>query len=112
MTPASLDLLVLYCSDLNESRKFYQLLGLDLTEEQHGAEGPVHYAATLHGGVILELYPAPTGVTSRVRLGLRIPDPTAAVGRLRTAGFTVKRSNLVVDPDGNRVVLSHAAPRR
>lgn len=112
MTPAAINLLVLYCSDLNESLRFYQLLGLDLTEEQHSSETPVHYAATLSGGVILELYPAPTGVTSRVRLGLQLPDPAAAVERLRTAGFTVKRSDLAVDPDGNRVVISPAEPRR
>ncbi|OHU33371.1 hypothetical protein BKG79_22485 [Mycobacteroides chelonae] len=106
MTSASLNLVVLYVSDLDESRKFYELLGLDLTREQHGPEGPVHYAAELSGGTVLELYPAPTGVTSRVRLGLQIPDPAAAVERLRTAHFTVKRSDLAVDPDGNRVVIT------
>lgn len=77
MTSASLNLLVLYVSDLNESRKFYELLGLDLTLEQHGPEGPVHYSAELSGGLILELYPAPVGLTSRVRLGLQLPDPAA-----------------------------------
>lgn len=108
----AINLLVLYVSDINESRKFYELLGLDLIREQHGPEMPVHYTTELSGGVTLELYPAPTGVVSRVRLGLAVPDPTAAVERLRTAGFTVKRSNLVVDPDGNRVVLSPPTPRR
>ncbi|WP_198541540.1 VOC family protein [Mycobacteroides chelonae] len=106
MTSASLNLVVLYVSDLAESMRFYQLLDLDLTREQHDADGPLHYAAELPGGVILELYPAPTGVTSRVRLGLRLPDPAAAVERLRVAGFTVKRSDLAIDPDGNRVVIT------
>lgn len=111
MTPG-INLLVLYVSDLAESRRFYELLGLDLTLEQHGPEGPVHYSAELSGGMVLELYPAPTGVVSRVRLGLQLPDLHAAVEQLRAAHFTVKRSNLVVDPDGNRVVLSPPTPRR
>lgn len=115
MTRASLDLLVLYCSDLAESLRFYQLLGLDLTREQRGPETPVYYSTELSGGLILELYPAPTGVTSRVRLGLTVPDRDEVADRLRTAGFTVKRSDLAVDPDGNRVQLAEAdrsTPRR
>lgn len=102
---SAINLLVLYVSDLAASRKFYELLGLNLIREQHGGTGAVHYAAELSGGTVLELYPA-TGIVSRVRLGLRVPDPPAAVERLRAAHFTVKRSNLVVDPDGNRVVIT------
>lgn len=111
MTPAAINLLVLYVSDIAESRRFYELLGLTFVREQHG-DGPVHYSAELFGGLILELYPAPAGVESRVRLGLTVSDPHAVVDRLRTAGFTVKRSDLAIDPDGNRVVLSPPTPRR
>lgn len=45
-------LLVLYVSDLAESRRFYELLGFTFVREQHG-DGPVHYSAELPGGLIL-----------------------------------------------------------
>ncbi|GAA4387495.1 VOC family protein [Tsukamurella soli] len=102
----ALSLLVLYVRNLAESRRFYATLGLSLTEEQHG-DGAVHYSATLDGGIVIELYPAPAGMPpSRVRIGLTVPDPAAAIERLRGAGFTVKRSGLAIDPDGNRVAVS------
>jgi catechol 2,3-dioxygenase-like lactoylglutathione lyase family enzyme len=100
----SIDLLVLYVADIEASRGFYELLGLEFVREKHG-DGPVHYAAELPGGMVLELYPAPTGVVSRVRIGLTVPDQDAAVARLRAAGATVKRSDLAIDPDGNRVLI-------
>lgn len=44
-----------------------------------------------------------------MRLSLTVPDPDAAIERLRAAGFTVKWANLCVDPDGNRIMLSQNA---
>lgn len=80
----TLNLLVLYVSDLERSRTFYELLGLDLRREQHG--GPVHYAAELDGGTVLELYPTPPGgPVTRVRLGFDVPDRDAAFTALRRA---------------------------
>lgn len=104
-----MSLIVLYCSSIEESRRFYATLGLDLVREQHGA-GPVHYAAELPDGLVLELYPAPAGgPVTRVRLGFAVPDPAPVMERLRAARFTVKRSNLVVDPDGNRLEIREEA---
>jgi catechol-2,3-dioxygenase len=65
-------LVVLYTEHLKELRRFYTDLGLSFEEEQHGG-GPVHYAATLPDGTVLELYPATTKrPASSVRLGLHI----------------------------------------
>lgn len=36
-----LSLLVLYCADLERSRRFYELIGLEFRREQHG-NSPVH----------------------------------------------------------------------
>lgn len=100
----NLSLIVLWVSDLKESRRFYSLLGLDLQQEQHG-DGAVHYSATIHGRTVIELYPAGDRPPSRVRLGFEVPDPAAVAERLRKARFTVKRESLVIDPDGNRVEI-------
>lgn len=106
----TLNLLVLYVADLVRSREFYELvLGQPLTREQHGDDGPVHYAAVLPGGTVLELYPAPAGgPVTRVRLGFDVLDRDAVVTALRRARFTVKRTGLAIDPDGNRIELQEA----
>jgi catechol 2,3-dioxygenase-like lactoylglutathione lyase family enzyme len=106
VTP-SLSLLVLYCSNLELSHRFYSLVGLDLVREQDGG-GPVHYSAMLIG-TVLELYPAGDGVLppTRTRLALRVDDPTAAAKALREAGFSVAIT-VAEDPDGNAVLLDRA----
>ncbi|MCB0927100.1 MAG: VOC family protein [Mycobacterium sp.] len=85
----ALSYLVIYCSDVDASRRFYAALGLTLVREQHNG-GPVHYSATLAGDTVLELYPAQGRPPTRTRLGLRIPG--AAAGTFR-------------DPDSNVVEL-------
>lgn len=102
-----LTLLVLYVGDVDRSREFYELLGLRFVEERHG-DGPVHYAAELPTGVVLEIYSAGEKAVTRARLGFVVRDRPAAADALRSAGFTVKRQSLVVDPDGNRVELHDA----
>lgn len=100
-----LSLVVLYVSDPERSRDFYELLGLDFTEEHHEG-GPVHHAAALPGGTVLELYPAGDRPVTRTRLGFMVRDRGAVAAALRSAGFTVKRQSLAIDPDGNRVEIT------
>lgn len=100
----TLTLLALFVVDLDRSREFYELLGLDFTEKHHEG-GPVHHAAALPGGTVLELYPAGDRPVTRTRLGFEVRDRGAVAEALRTAGFTVKRQSLAIDPDGNRVEL-------
>ncbi|MGV0633873.1 VOC family protein [Mycolicibacillus trivialis] len=101
----TLTLLVLYVSDPERSRDFYELLGLDFTEERHEG-GTVHHAAALPGGTVLELYPASDRPVTRTRLGFAVRDRAAVAKTLRLAGFTVKRQSLAIDPDGNRVEIT------
>ncbi|MER7623023.1 VOC family protein [Streptomyces sp. NPDC126503] len=95
------DLIVLYTENLDACRDFYSGLGLALVRERHGT-GPVHYAATLAHGTVLELYPAtrrpPTGY---LRLGLTAP-----------AGATSRPPgrHTLADPDGRTVVLTVPGP--
>lgn len=104
----SLTLVVLRCADLQASRAFYEALGLEFVEEQHGA-GPVHYAATV-GATVLELYPARDGAASPVRLGLTVNDIKGRVGAVTTAGGRLLSDSgsgrfVVEDPDGVAVEL-------
>ena len=95
-----LDLLVLYVSDLDASREFYAALGLDLVREQHG--GPVHYAAQL------DIVAAQNQFVDAAKMVVIGSGAQRAVARLRAGGFTVQRTGLAMDPDGNRVQLSAA----
>jgi hypothetical protein len=101
-----LENVVLYASDVERSRQFYEELGLSLSEEQHG-NGPRHYSCRL-GSTVFELYPASSerrAGSARIELsssktmspfirahpGTDITCIKSCPGRVRT------------DPDGNRV---------
>lgn len=114
----SLSLLVIKVRDIERARTFYELLGLQFTSEKHGS-GPEHYAATLRGGTVFEIYPsrreAPEG---SVRLGLRVAEPDQAVTRVVAAGLlaasrparsTPAGTRVIYDPDGNCVELTALA---
>lgn len=114
---APLTLLVLYVSDLEASRRFYAACGLDFVAERHG-NGPRHYAATLPGHMVVELYPCGGKPVTRTRIGLRVADIEATLRRLAEAGVTdiseprdlpYGRVRVVRDPDGNAVELVEAA---
>ena len=108
-----LNLLVLRTPKLEDLRRFYSALGARFQSERHG-DGPEHYAATLDGGLVLELYPVPDGSTpdAGLRLGLSVDD----IGEtLRSLGQTVTPRQtqwglraLVRDPDGRTVELLQA----
>lgn len=110
---AALDLLVLRVADLERSRRFYEALGLVFVEERHGS-GPVHLAATLESGLVVELYPV-TGDAppdTQTRLGFTVGSRSAVLSALRGRGFAVpadgddRRTVVVTDPDGRRVELA------
>lgn len=94
----------IYTEQLEACRAFYAQLGLHLVREQHG-RGPVHYAAELGHGLVLELYPAISAeqATGRMRLGLAIP---AAVAQQVGARTTLS------DPDGRTVAVTAIEPIR
>ncbi len=117
-----LNLVVLYSPDIERLRAFYALLGLEFEREQHG-RGPEHYAAEL-GEAVLEIYPqadTSPGDVSAVRLGFDVAwidavlDPLlSAGGTLVTAPQETQRGIVAVvrDPDGRKVELVEARPRR
>jgi hypothetical protein len=102
MVSVRVGLLVIYSERVDECRDFYASLGVELVREQHGP-GPVHYAAELEGGLVLEIHPGePHRSTGRLRLGLTVPyQPHLPEGEHR-----------LTDPDGRVVVVTARAPGR
>ncbi|MGW0595032.1 glyoxalase/bleomycin resistance/dioxygenase family protein [Streptosporangium sp. NPDC002607] len=92
------NLIVIYTEQFDDCRDFYAGLGLTFAREQHGA-GPEHYAATLSGGVVFEIYPATSRrpATGSLRLGLTVPGST-------TAPLAPGR-HILTDPDGRTIDL-------
>lgn len=100
--PGRLDLLVIFTSRLEECRRFYGGLGLDLAAERHG-RGPEHFAAVLADGVVFELYPAtPQRLTGFLRLGLTVVSDG---GRRGAGSAPAVGRHLLTDPDGRVVDL-------
>ncbi|WP_425568755.1 VOC family protein [Nonomuraea antimicrobica] len=90
---ARASLVVIYTGRLEECREFYTSLGLEFEAEQHG-DGPPHYAAVLHDGLVIELYPGgPERRTGALRLAFEVDGLSGgAPGR-----------QVLRDPDGRPV---------
>lgn len=108
-----LKLVVLYSSDMERLRSFYQSLGLEFVEEKHG-NSPRHYACQL-GSLVLELYPGGRrGQTSssRAALGFDVDNLDALMEHVgkeyvhrapRQSPYV--RTAFLYDPDGRRIIL-------
>ncbi|MFC5832744.1 VOC family protein [Nonomuraea insulae] len=90
---AKANLVVIYTGRIEECRAFYGSLGLEFRAEQH-RDGPLHYAAVLDDGLVLEIYPAASGgPTGPLRLGFEVDAlPGSPAGR-----------QVLRDPDGRAV---------
>ncbi len=112
-------LVVLRAENLEKTREFYEQIGLNFVEEQHGT-GPVHYACELNG-MVIEIYSGKPGSAPErtqagaVMLGLRVEAVENLVQQLEQAGHTIitppkaspwgKRA-VISDPDGRAIELS------
>lgn len=122
MEPTALSLIVIRSANLEAALSFYQALGLDFIEEQHGA-GPIHYSCEL-GNIVLELYPAKNGPAlepqpvDSTMLGFKIASLEATLEKLKALGATPKTAPRdsawgrwvnIADPDGRVIQLTEAA---
>ena len=103
----TLNLLVLRCQNIHESKAFYEKLNINFVEEQHG-KSPVHYAAEI-GSLVLELYPlAKHENIDNCRLGFELKDTDNILKQLNVI-TSYQRENqwvhVVQDPDGRKVEL-------
>ena len=116
MADVSLTLLVLKTRQVEQLRAFYQTLGVDLAEEQHG-KGPVHFAGRA-GAVVIEVYPLPddgSPVDSSTRLGFAVENVAEVIRALEGIGTKIVTppketawgfQAVVKDPDGRSVELT------
>lgn len=115
MAEVLLTLLVLKTRQVERLRTFYNALGIELNEEQHG-KGPIHYAGRI-GELMLELYPLPDdggSVDTTTRLGFAVESLTEVVEAIQAIGAPVVTQSqetpwgyraVVRDPDGRAVEL-------
>jgi predicted enzyme related to lactoylglutathione lyase len=90
MAHVSLTLLVLKTRQVEQLRLFYQTLGVELVQEQHG-KGPVHYAGCA-GDVVIEVYPLPddaSPVDASTRLGFAVEDVAEVIRALERIGAKI-----------------------
>src|SRR4051812_49098397 len=116
MAHVSLMLLVLKTRQVEQLRLFYQTLGVELVQEQHG-KGPVHYAGRADD-VVIEVYPLPDEagpVDASTRLGFAVKDLAEVVRALEGVGARIVTppketawglQGVVKDPDGRSVELT------
>ncbi|MCA9074239.1 MAG: bleomycin resistance protein [Planctomycetaceae bacterium] len=118
MTTPRLNLVVLRVLDLERCRLFYEALGVDLTQEQHGS-GPVHLASDF-GDLVLELYPATekSPPTIGAQLGFDVDALDKSIASAVDADGKVvsgpicganPRRAILADPEGHRIHLSEVA---
>lgn len=105
-------LLVLRCSDIEESRAFYETLGLSFVAEKHGS-GREHYSTRV-GSLVVELYPQTDAETRGLRIGFSVADLATTLERfqcngsvpIRVAWDAVPPNALIRDPDGHWIELT------
>lgn len=104
------NLIVLRTSNLDNTLRFYNLLGLSFNEEKHG-NGPIHYSCTLDD-IVLEIYPAsPKNPAEKsTTLGFSIPSIDIMAEKLTVNHIDFKfidQNNIVaIDSDGRKIYLS------
>ncbi|MEO0377724.1 MAG: VOC family protein [Cyanobacteria bacterium P01_A01_bin.17] len=107
-----LNLLVIRSSNIEESRRFYECLGLSFELHQHD-KGAQHFAAE-HHGLVFEIYPAQGKDTTATRLGFAVEKLDQVLAELIASGGKARetpkespwgRRAVVVDPDGHKVEL-------
>lgn len=118
-----LSLIVLRANDLDKTRQFYTLLGLEFVQEQHGS-GPIHFSSQCGSGVI-EIYPGSAGTapdrktSGATTLGFRVVSFDTVLQAVEQFGAKILtklkdsqwgRRAVVEDPDGRAVKLNEVTP--
>jgi lactoylglutathione lyase len=115
----SMSLIVLRTNTIEAMLTFYDALGLEFVQEQHGT-GAVHYSTAL-GDVTLEIFPAEAGQAldrkagGATMIGIKVESVDEVITALQTLGIkplTVPKDSVwgrratVLDPDGRLIELA------
>ena len=113
MNQIALNLIVIRVEDLTRSKKFYEILGINFSYEQHG-KGEKHLSAVL-SGIVFEIYPSNNNIdTSGLRLGFRVSSVDKTIEDLEEIAVVIVspaknsewgRRAVVLDPDGHKIEL-------
>lgn len=113
MNQIALNLIVIRVKDLTISKKFYEILGISFSYEQHG-KGEKHLCAVL-SEIVFEIYPQNNNIdTSAVRLGFRVSSVDKVIKDLEEIGVVIVspakdsqwgRRAVILDPDGYKIEL-------
>jgi catechol 2,3-dioxygenase-like lactoylglutathione lyase family enzyme len=112
---ASLNLVVLRCSDIDRSAALFSSMGLKFSKHAHGS-GPEHYSYE-QAGVVFELYAATANfpVTRGARVGFLVDNVDALTSLLTQRGAEVVnqpsdsswgRRSVLRDSDGHSIELT------
>ena len=106
MSKPTLNLIVIRSVNTDVSLAFYNALGLDFVQEQHGT-GPLHYSCELDGTVV-EIFPGKPGLAPDRRnagatlIGFQVTDLDATLKALESTGAIIltapQNSSWVVEP--------------
>ncbi|MEO1432420.1 MAG: VOC family protein [Cyanobacteria bacterium J06633_8] len=113
MNQITLNLIVIRAEDLTRSKRFYEILGISFSYEQHG-KGEKHLCAMLEG-IVFEIYPSSNNIdTSGVRLGFRVSSVDKTIKELQGIETVILsppkdspwgRRAVILDPDGYKIEL-------
>ncbi len=109
----TLNLIVIRVKDLIRSKKFYEMLGISFSYEQHG-KGEKHLSAVL-SGIVFEIYPSSNNIdTSLLRLGFQVSSLDKVIEELQAIETVIVlppknsewgRRAVILDPDGYKIEL-------
>jgi lactoylglutathione lyase len=108
-----INLVVIRSKDIDASKAFYEMIGLNFTRHKHGV-GAEHYACESPSGVF-EIYPELNESSAGARIGFSVHSADDSVSRLKDGGYDIigepkdspwGRRAIARDPDGHSVEIT------
>ena len=109
-----INLIVIKTQNVEISKSFYELLGINFQKEKHG-NGPIHYSSNIDG-VIFEIYPTKEENIANLRIGLTIENIDLTCELLTKNGHSIisepRKTDfgytaVIIDPSGNKVEIKN-----
>jgi lactoylglutathione lyase len=121
MSDTTLSLVVLRTDNIEAALAFYQAIGLQFQQEQHGS-GPIHYSCQI-GSAVMELFPGEAGTAPDRKSGgatmlcftvSSLDETLVALANLNLSPISSPKQSawgrraVVLDPDGRAVEINEA----